>query len=77
MKIIRRKFNKNLKKLIKNLDDLCDKYQSVEIDWYDRFSEESYIYLLMHEAEIVGYAYASPITKKLYDQLEQQAILTK
>lgn len=68
MKIIRSRFNKKLKEIVKKLDDSYNKYQCVDISWYDRYYDESYIYLLVNKTEIVGYVYASPITKNLYDK---------
>lgn len=75
MKIIRSRFDKKLKRIIKKLDDSCDIYQCVDISWYDRYYDESYIYLLVNETEIVGYAYASPITKDLYDKFNNGKII--
>lgn len=68
MKIIKAKFDKDIKKKIKELDDTFNSYETVDISWYDRYSDDSDIYLLVDNNLIVGYVCACPITKELYNQ---------
>ena len=51
------KFTKEIKSIIKNLDDEISYYTNVDISWYDRYSDNSYIYLLKDDDKIVGYIY--------------------
>lgn len=67
IKIDKVKFTKEIKKIVKSLDDEISFFTNVDISWYDRYSSESYIYLLKDDEEIVGYLYGAYITKKLYD----------
>ena len=46
IKIDKIKFTKEIKSIIKNLDDEISYYTNVDISWYDRYSDNSYIYLL-------------------------------
>lgn len=67
IKIDKVKFTKEIKRIIKNLDDEISYYTNVNISWYDRYSDNSYIYLLKDDNKIVGYLYGAFITKKLYN----------
>ena len=67
IKIDKVKFTKEIKKIVKSLDDEISFFTNVDISWYDRYSSESYIYLLKDDEKIVGYLYGAYITKKLYD----------
>ena len=57
IKIDKIKFTKEIKSIIKNLDDDISYYTNVDISWYDRYSDNSYIYLLKDDDKIVGYIY--------------------
>lgn len=57
IKIDKIKFTKEIKSIIKNLDDEISYYTNVDISWYDRYSDNSYIYLLKDDDKIVGYIY--------------------
>ena len=65
IKIDKVKYTKDIKKIVKSLDDEISFFTCVDISWYDRYSSESYIYLLKDDEEIVGYLHGSYITKKL------------
>ena len=67
IKIDKVKYTKDIKKIVKSLDDEISFFTCVDISWYDRYSSESYIYLLKDDEDIVGYLHGSYITKKLYD----------
>ena len=67
IKVDKVKFTKDIKKIIKALDDEIDCYTNVDISWYDRYSDDSYIYLLKDDDEVVGYVYGAGITEKLYN----------
>lgn len=69
IKIYKIKFTKEIKSIIKNLDDEISYYTNVDISWYDRYSDNSYIYLLKDDDKIVGYIYGAFITEKLYNLL--------
>lgn len=69
IKVDKVKFTKEIKRIIKNLDDEISYYTSVDVSWYDRYSDNSYIYLLKDDDKIVGYIYGSFITEKLYNSL--------
>ena len=69
IKIDKIKFTKEIKNIIKNLDDEISYYTNVDISWYDRYSDNSYIYLLKDDDKIVGYIYGAFITEKLYNLL--------
>ena len=72
------KITKEIKSIIKNLDDEISYYTNVDISWYDRYSDNSYIYLLKDDDKIVGYIYGAFITEKLYNLLKDNnlAIIT-
>ena len=67
IKIDKIKFTKEIKSIIKNLDDEISYYTNVDISWYDRYSDNSYIYLLKDDDKFVGYLYGAFITEKLYN----------
>ena len=69
IKVVKEKFTKGIKKNIKYLDDTISYYTNVDISWYDRYSCDSYIYLLKDGADIVGYLYGAFITEGLYNSL--------
>ena len=69
IKIDKIKFTKEIKSIIKNLDDEISYYTNVDISWYDRYSDNSYIYLLKDDDKIVGSIYGAFITEKLYNLL--------
>ena len=61
------KFTKDIKKIVKSLDDEISYYTNVDISWYDRYSDDSYIYLLKDDEEVIGYIYGACITENLYN----------
>lgn len=67
IKIYKEKFTKEIKNLIKKIDDGISYYTNVDVSWYDRYSDNSYIYLLNDADKIVGYLYGAFITEKLYN----------
>lgn len=67
IKVDKVKFTKEIKRIIKNLDDEISYYTNVDISWYNRYSDNSYIYLLKDNDKIVGYLYGTFITEKLYN----------
>lgn len=69
IKVDKVRFTKEIKRIIKNLDDEISYYTNVDISWYDRYSDDSYIYLLKDDDKIVGYIYGACITEKLYNSL--------
>lgn len=75
IKIDKVKFTKEIKKIIKSLDDEISYYTNVDISWYDRYSDNSYIYLLKDDDKIVGYIYGAFITEKLYNSLMNGEII--
>ena len=46
IKVDKEKFTKEIKTIIKELDDEISYYTTVDISWYDRYKDDSYIYLL-------------------------------
>lgn len=70
------KFTKEIKKKIKSLDDEIDSYTSVDLSWYDRYSDDSYVYLLKDDKKIIGYLYGAFITKKLYNSFVDGKIIS-
>ena len=64
IKVEKTKFTKEIKKIIKSLDDEISCYTNVDISWYDRYSSDSYIYLLKDNENIVGYLYGAFIFTK-------------
>ena len=76
IKIDKVKFTKDIKKKIKSLDDEIDSYVNVDISWYDRYSDDSYIYLLKDGMRIVGYIYGTFITEKLYNSFINGEIIS-
>lgn len=67
IKVDKVKFTKEIKRIIKNLDDEISYYTNVDISWYNRYSDNSYVYLLKDNDKIVGYLYGTFITEKLYN----------
>ena len=67
IKIDKVKYTKDIKKIVKSLDDEISFFSCVDISWYDRYSSESYIYLLKDDEIVVGYLYGAYITEKLYN----------
>ena len=67
IKVDKVRFTKEIKIIIKELDDEISYYTNVDISWYDRYSDNSYIYLLKDDDKFVGYLYGAFITEKLYN----------
>ena len=86
IKIDKIKFTKEIKSIIKNLDDEISYYTNVDISWYDRYSDNSYIindYLINKEefVEKSDYIYLTSIVitdkyrNKHYGSLLQEKFL--
>ncbi|MBE6161400.1 MAG: GNAT family N-acetyltransferase [Firmicutes bacterium] len=76
IKVDKEKFTKEIKTIIKELDDEISCYTSVDISWYDRYRDDSYIYLLKDDKKVIGYIYGTFITESLYNSFINGKILS-
>ena len=76
IKVDKEKFTKEIKTIIKELDDEISYYTSVDISWYDRYKDDSYIYLLKDDKKVIGYIYGTFISESLYNSFINGKILS-